>query len=181
VRDQYVFSIGSKDIELIEIVKRELRSEHPIYQHEKKLNDRIFISHELTIGSKQLVTDLVRLGCVKNKSASELSIPDIPKELISHFIRGYFDGDGGVCVCKPYGDLCIYFTGCQTLLAQIQQKLEECTNVRHVKIQKHGSIFKLNYKGNGNAKRIREYLYSNALLYLSRKQQLIYSRNPKAC
>lgn len=40
--------------------------------------------------------DLINLGCVPKKSLI-LTFPSeeqIPKKLIKHFIRGYFDGDG---------------------------------------------------------------------------------------
>ena len=180
IRDQYTFSIGSKDIELIELVRREMEANYKIYEHKKTVGEKVFICHELTMTSKPLIQDLVGLGCTKNKSYKELTIPQsLPDHLVSHFIRGYFDGDGGVCPSKPYGDLCVYFTGCLTLLSQIQKELESHANVRHVKIQKHAAIYKLSYKGNRNAKRIREYIYNDASLYLERKQRLIYSRNPK--
>ena len=41
--------------------------------------------------------DLHNLGVVENKTYKELHIPkQIPNELIKHFIRGYFDGDGSL-------------------------------------------------------------------------------------
>jgi intein-encoded DNA endonuclease-like protein len=48
--------------------------------------------------------DLIKLGCVNNKSLI-LKFPNddiIPKHLIRHFIRGYFDGDG--CVYYKEGE-----------------------------------------------------------------------------
>lgn len=46
--------------------------------------------------SKHFKTRLCELGCIPNKSLI-LKFPDenlVPKNLIKHFIRGYFDGDG---------------------------------------------------------------------------------------
>ena len=41
-----------------------------------------------------MVNDLINLGCIPNKSLT-LTFPDfINDELLPHFIRGYFDGDG---------------------------------------------------------------------------------------
>jgi intein/homing endonuclease len=37
------------------------------------------------------------MGMVPNKSLV-LKFPDIPKEMYRHFIRGYFDGDGSLCL-----------------------------------------------------------------------------------
>lgn len=45
-----------------------------------------------------MVNDLEKLGCVSNKSLI-LKFPtkeQVPENLTSHFLRGYFDGDGSV-------------------------------------------------------------------------------------
>lgn len=55
-----------------------------------KSNDSIKIS----ISSKMLVDSLKELGITQAKTWKELHIPNIPNNLIIHFIRGYFDGDG---------------------------------------------------------------------------------------
>ena len=59
------------------------------------------IAHEsfgVDITSAKLCNDLVNLGIGYNKSYSELHIPEMPKNLIRHFIRGYFDGNGCITI-----------------------------------------------------------------------------------
>jgi len=51
--------------------------------------------HRLQIGSRVIFEDLQRLGFIQNKTMT-LSWPHIPREFLSHFARGYFDGDGNV-------------------------------------------------------------------------------------
>ena len=46
-----------------------------------------------------MFNDLNDLGCTPIKSKT-IRIPDLKKELIHHFIRGYFDGDGTVGIYK---------------------------------------------------------------------------------
>ena len=53
-------------------------------------------SFGVDINSSKICNDLVNLGIGYNKTYSENKIPDIKKELIRHFIRGYFDGDGTI-------------------------------------------------------------------------------------
>lgn len=67
-----------------------------------KVNPKIETSHKpqssLQIGSKKLVSDLNKLGCIARKSLV-LEFPtnkQVPRHLIFHFIRGCFDGDGWV-------------------------------------------------------------------------------------
>jgi hypothetical protein len=50
----------------------------------------------LTIYSRKISNDLIKLGCGESKSLV-IDFPNssqVPKELLSHFIRGCFDGDG---------------------------------------------------------------------------------------
>lgn len=61
-------------------------------------------SIRLSISSKILLEDLHNLGVVENKTYKQLHIPkQIPNNLIRHFVRGYFDGDGCITysVRKP--------------------------------------------------------------------------------
>lgn len=52
--------------------------------------------YRIAFYSKTLFNDLNNLGCEKRKTYKENNIPNIPNNLIIHFIRGYFDGDGSV-------------------------------------------------------------------------------------
>lgn len=47
----------------------------------------------LSVYSKELSENLTKLGCINNKSLT-LKMPAIADDLLWHFIRGYFDGDG---------------------------------------------------------------------------------------
>lgn len=53
------------------------------------------VNYRLQIGSKQWFQDLERLGFTPRKSLT-LKLPPIPQEFRTAFVRGYFDGDGGV-------------------------------------------------------------------------------------
>lgn len=67
-------------------------------------------SHELKPGRKQTVClsltsreicdDLIRLGVKPRKSFTGSFPEGIPKELLSHYLRGVFDGDGCITVRK---------------------------------------------------------------------------------
>lgn len=57
--------------------------------------------------------DLKNLGCERRKTYNENHIPNISENLIIHFIRGYFDGDGCVCISnktKHYKDKLYEYT-----------------------------------------------------------------------
>lgn len=48
----------------------------------------------LQINSKEMVDDLVKHGCVQNKSLIIEKPKYVSEEYLKHFIRGYFDGNG---------------------------------------------------------------------------------------
>ena len=51
--------------------------------------------YRIDLKSKQMFEDLQRLGVEPNKSLT-CTFPNINKDLMPHFIRGLFDGDGCV-------------------------------------------------------------------------------------
>jgi len=52
---------------------------------------------ELAMNDREIVQDLINLGCVPNKTFKLNKVPIIPNELIKPFILGYFDSDGSIC------------------------------------------------------------------------------------
>ena len=77
-----------------------------------KLNGKEFTHWRYAVYSKQLSTDLVKHGCLENKSLI-LKFPDeniLSKDLIPHFIRGYTDGDGSIGESKGKMFFCLLGT-----------------------------------------------------------------------
>lgn len=63
--------------------------------------------------------DLFALGCTPRKSLTINLIPDIKKEFIPSFIRGYFDGDGSIYQTGKIKMWRISFTGTKNFLENI--------------------------------------------------------------
>ena len=82
----------SIDLQLIELVKTILKVTNKI---EVRNRGSWKTSYVLQIGSKKIYNILLNLGLMPNKSL-RLTLPNIPDDLFFHFLRGYFDGDGGV-------------------------------------------------------------------------------------
>lgn len=91
-RGGYYISISSADKYLVALFKNVTNAKHVISKRVSKTG-RVF---RIQIGSKEWFHDLGMLGIIPNKT-KRLCIPkQIPKNMVSHFIRGYFDGDGNV-------------------------------------------------------------------------------------
>lgn len=99
---QIKLHINEKDKELFEYLKviSPEAGEYSLkgYESNAKTPDGRTVKNKgsvaLYINSKILYEDLGNYGIVPNKTYKELSLPNLPNELMRHFIRGYFDGDG---------------------------------------------------------------------------------------
>lgn len=58
------------------------------------------IAYTVSLNSEILFTGLNRNGCTPNKSLTLTYPLSIPADLVNHFVRGYFDGDGSVFITK---------------------------------------------------------------------------------
>jgi len=94
-RGTWFWSLQINDKEILEEIKKVINSEH-IISKKKKYNNRKQ-SYRLQVGSKEMCEDLMHLGLTERKSKTIL-LPEIPKKYFPDFLRGYFDGDGGVWV-----------------------------------------------------------------------------------
>lgn len=89
-------SIQISDRVIIDKITKILNYDGPIREKIKKGNRKTQI--ELCVNRKKMVYDLMKLGCIPNKSMV-LKMPtfdQVPENLFNHFIRGVFDGDGSI-------------------------------------------------------------------------------------
>ena len=92
------FTQLKKSIDILQKINFELNSEYPIREYNQKENNKIICT--LDIRSKKMSEDLIKLGVTPKKSLF-IKFPNnniVPEELVSHFIRGYFDGDGCITI-----------------------------------------------------------------------------------
>jgi hypothetical protein len=95
IRARYI-QIVSIDKEALERVREMMNSKHNITEH-KSLYIKGRTIYKFKIGSHEIYNDLIKHGLYPNKSLT-IKFPNIPKQYLGHFTRGYFDGDG-----------CVYF------------------------------------------------------------------------
>jgi hypothetical protein len=125
-----------------------------------------------TISSKKLTNDLINLGCTPNKTLS-LKFPteeQVPKHLIHHFIRGYFDGDGSISKTKYYS---YAFCGTEDMMNGINNVLLNNNVIKKpIKIQqtKSKTLHIIKKSGNIGVLLFKEWLYRDATIYLQRKK-----------
>ena len=129
------------------------------------------------ITSSILVQDLVNLGYGYDKSHKNLHLPNISENLIRHFIRGYFDGDGCItgwlAIEKGKLDRFRYkFDIC----GKTESLLDEIINffkIHNIKINKNylkrDDMYRISTSSKKELQKIFELLYKDSNFYLTRK------------
>lgn len=131
-------------------------------------------SYRISIDSIELVQDLIKLGCFKNKSLI-LEFPtnkQVPKHLIHHFMRRYFDGDG----CISYTTdktLRFILVGNKAFLDKYEVYLLKILNKKNANKRTYtGKAEEMHYGGNKQVEKIFNFLYKDATIYLKRKFEI---------
>ncbi|WP_242325858.1 hypothetical protein [Bacillus cereus group sp. BfR-BA-01318] len=128
----------------------------------------------VSISNKRIYDALFLKGCVNNKSL----ILEFPKYLsdkhVRHFIRGYYDGDGGPHIGTQKNgktkDLLFHVTGTFSFIREIQNILDIDNKLSQE--SKLGNVFTLRVKGNQKPLRILDWLYKDATIFLQRKYDI---------
>lgn len=129
------------------------------------------------ISSAILVNDLVELGIGYKKTYSDLTIPNIPENLIRHFVRGFFDGDGSISTylaCEK-GKKDRVRCGIQidsktkTLLENIQLFFKNNNIKFNLMYLKRDDMYRISTSSREEIKKLYLLLYKDSYFYLSRK------------
>ena len=138
-------------------------------------------ANEISIASKVLNADLSNLGFGQNKTYNELHIPKISEDLIRHFLRGYFDGDGSFIgsIRKPnpnnreknYRVSRAFNIDSKTksMLDDIQKYLERHNIKVNINYITRDDMYRLVTSSESEVKKLFNLLYDDSNFYLSRK------------
>jgi hypothetical protein len=158
-------TLHSGDTEILNIFREKLKTNKPLR------NDRGYI--KLAIENKKMSSDLAKHGCVKAKTFI-IKFPKLRKDLVRHFIRGYFDGDGCITQSGKYPIFSIVST--EKFLISIQNFLIKELKLSKTKLmtrhpERNHSIRTLVYGSFGNCIPIYHYLYDNSSIFFERKKR----------
>lgn len=138
-----------------------------------------YLRCRICISNKHLWNVLNSYGCVPKKSLT-LKFPKISiffsKDLIRHFIRGYFDGDG--CISynnKSHTEMSISLLGTKDFLEELQRNLP-LEKENKIYKEKNKKVYQLSFQRSRGIY-ILNYLYKDAKIYLDRK----YKRYKEYC
>ena len=137
-RDSYWISISQKEPRILRKIAYAISHTGRLYRESRGY-------YKLEFRSEYVWKRLYGLGVTPAKSRT-LELPDIPRQYLPHLIRGYFDGDGSVCVRDRGKKPLIYVsiaTGSKRLKSQLCSALDaelgiHCSTSRYeVRILRH--------------------------------------------
>jgi len=119
--------------------------------------------------SIKMANDLISHGCIPNKTFY-ITVPNIDKSLINHFVRGFFDGDGCIYTdSKKRKTLGINFcSASEAFLSELREHLYT-VGINSYIVDEKGSTYRLYIKGIKNVDNMWNYMFDNATIYLDRK------------
>lgn len=188
--DGITFTQDIERIDVLENIKKALESEAPI----KEMVPGHF---SLEIFSRVIVSDVEKLGVMKNKSLV-LQFPDfsiVPEEFMPSFILGYFDGDGCIWNGKRkkmlvkdstrkrgYRERIVHnvkftFTGCVSFIEPLQEYL---VRVGVVKRKTKLNFSKANNPNTQTCDKVCTMEYSGRR-QIAKLYEYMYSKSPIWC
>lgn len=178
-RGGHFWNMQINDLDLLLSIRQAIKSDHKISVKIKKKKEQK-ISYRLQVGSKEMYEDLYKLGMRQNKTRS-LVTPSVPDEYFSHFIRGYFDGDGSVWMGYVHKNrktklltLRCVFTSCsKPFLEGINGRLNYFSVKRGVLRKGRGDYYTLVFSVL-NSLKLHDFMYNGGVkdLFLARKKEV---------
>lgn len=184
------FTQLEQDKDILDQIRSAMECNRPYKEIVQKSNGNKKFT--LAIVSNKLSSALSKIGGTPRKSLT-LEFPKfISRELMPHFIRGYFDGDGSVWNGKRkkmivkderhpgktrekiVHNVKFNFTGNPVFIEELQNYLIQELGFRKTKLNfsgkaRSGTYCTMEYSGRKQMKKLFDFMYNNATIYGSRK------------
>lgn len=132
-KNEFGISLHYKDKYILEKLNKEIGNVHIVKERKRKnsYNGYDYISHsgDFRVYSKKFCNNLRKQNICDNKTLKNIFPIIENKELFSHFLRGYFDGDG--CLYLGKKNPVVHFTcGSYDFLEHLNKSIFDFYNVK---------------------------------------------------
>ena len=164
--------LNRKDKYIIEYFKQCLGTKNKIEETAKNCCT-------LRIHSRKMFLDLKKYGIVPNKTGHEI-LPKtfIPKNLIHHFVRGFFDGDGWI-TNTHHGNrknvLNLGFCGGRSIILSLNDFFFDELKTKKLSVCDRNTWYCIIYGSQSDVLKIYNFMYKDATIYLTRKKECFQS------
>lgn len=165
--------LGKKDELHLEKFRRSVGGDMPIAHYKDSLTG--VYNPKITVNCSKLGRDLIKHGCIPNKTYHRIKIPSIDKRLAKHFIRGFFDGDGWVSIVnegkrneRVVVGIVSYYSD---ILKDFQKVLTDNDIYSTINKKKSGNTYSLMVYRKDSIVKFLNLMYDGSTIYLDRKYE----------
>lgn len=162
--------LGAKDRSHLDAFASAIGGGLPIAEEIKKDGRRL---PSVRFSSREMVHDLSRYGIIPRKTFGHPIPTGIPPEMVRHFLRGYFDGDGCIteksqsdCGILQYG---LAVCGSREFLEWFREQARSVIPALVGNLRELRGTWMLTVGGNRKAGALARWLYEGATVSLERK------------
>jgi len=170
--------ISIKDIDHLKKFNESISGNLDIKTRDRKIEgySNVYGMASIRVYSKEFVKNLQKQGVMENKSL-KICFPSLEKELIPHFIRGFYDGDGSISIDKRSQQLrCNFTSGSKEFLNDLKNIfLGQGIRCYVGSTYKNSNSYTLGITGRDSTINFTNFIYQDASLFLERKHNFYLS------
>ena len=159
-RNMLSIQLHTKDKYILENFKKFLNYDGNIYLRTD------LPSANLWIISKEITQDLMNFGLTRHKSQELKWIEQTPDQYVSHFVRGYFDGDGHVGLAQAHNPnnkkLIIKLVSTLPFIERLKIEFQKHYDSECGSIVDNKTYYELVYTGSNHTKSFLDWIYKDS-------------------
>jgi hypothetical protein len=159
-RYSFIIQIHRKDQYILENFMKFMNYNGRIYDYGKRT------TVSLNISSKEITKDLMNFGLTRHKSQELKWINQIPEQYISHFVRGYFDGDGHIGLAQAHNpnnkNLVLSIVGTKEFLERLKSEFEKEHGNIIGHLRNEETYFILFFSGTNTTRAFLDWIYKDS-------------------
>ncbi len=168
--------LAIRDYDHLHRFKKSLKSNAQIYESKTYLKrmQTYYATCSISLYSKKISSDLKKHNIFPRKSTLEQPDLTIPKCLIHHYIRGFFDGDGWFSTYKRvtyYNKWECGFGSSERMLKYVQENCKKLGNINFPDPKPFSSFYSIEITNQVEILKFIDFIYSDATIYLPRKYE----------
>jgi hypothetical protein len=159
-RNMLSIQLHTKDKYILENFKNFLNYDGNIYLRKN------LPSANLWVVSKEITQDLMNFGLTRHKSQELKWIEQIPEEFVTHFVRGYFDGDGHIGLAQAHNpnnkNLVVKLVSTLPFIERLKSEFEKHYGSECGSIKNNDTYYELIYTGSNHTKSFLDWIYKDS-------------------
>jgi len=169
-RKRINLSLAEKDLKHLKKFGKAIEANFEPRKRSRKLNGKVFYRYRYLLSSNKMYYDLINKGILERKSLVLEPPKNVSMDLIRHWIRGYFDGDGCIHLNK-YKRGIVSIAGTESVMNFIKEIVGFGWVNCSIKGRKN-PLYSYRVNSMNEVEKFMVYLYKGSTISLDRKRKI---------